>query len=173
MYKGPVFWRRDLYLRVYIAAYLFFEGIHSCISFFLKKIKVSSPEYRALKKKICSYVYPHKGPVFRRRDLYLFYVGLYFMWGCNEARETLYIKPCMSRNTLRHTATHCNTYIEIAVIQALETLYIKPCMSRNTLQHTATHCNTLQHTATHCNTLQHTATHTLRLLFYRHLKPYI
>ena len=39
------------------------------------------------------------------------------------------------RNTLQHTATHCNT-----------------------LQHTATHCNTLQHTATHCNTLQHAAT---------------
>ena len=31
------------------------------------------------------------------------------------------------RNTLQHTATHCNT-----------------------LQLTATHCNTLQHTATHC-----------------------
>ena len=38
-----------------------------------------------------------------------------------------------SRDTLPHTATHCNT-----------------------LQHTATHCNTLQHTATHCNTLQET-----------------
>jgi len=35
-----------------------------------------------------------------------------------------------TRNSLQHTAAHCNT-----------------------LQHTATHCNTLQQTATHCNTL--------------------
>jgi len=54
------------------------------------------------------------------------------------------------RNTLQHTATHCNTHC-------------------NTLQHTATHCNNsvwlwiLWHegrmTATHCNTLQLNATH--------------
>ena len=44
------------------------------------------------------------------------------------------------RDTLQHTATHCNTLQHIAT-------------------HTATHCNTLHHTATHCNTLHHTATH--------------
>ena len=38
-------------------------------------------------------------------------------------------------NTLRYTATHCNTYMHIRLI--------------------ATHCNTLQHTATHCNTYMH------------------
>jgi len=52
----------------------------------------------------------------------------------------------IEKNTLQHTATHCNTLQHTAT----------HC---NTLQHTATHCNTLQHTATHCNTLHQTATH--------------
>ena len=60
------------------------------------------------------------------------------------------------RDTLQHTATHCNTLQHPAThCNALQHT-ATPC---NTLQHTATHCNTLQHTETHCNTLQHTATH--------------
>ena len=55
------------------------------------------------------------------------------------------------RNTLQHTATHCNTLQHTAT----------HC---NTLQHTATHCNTLQHIATHCNTLQHNAQHRTNVL---------
>ena len=44
-----------------------------------------------------------------------------WMWGVHHTNL---------RDTLQHTAIHCNT-----------------------LQHAATHCNTLQHTATRCNTL--------------------
>jgi len=40
-----------------------------------------------------------------------------------------------TKDTLQHTATHCNT------------------LQNTALKHTATHYNTLQHTATHCNTL--------------------
>ena len=66
------------------------------------------------------------------------------------------------RQTLQHTATHCNTLQHTPLTE--ETDSATHC---NTLQHTATHCNTLrsrrrqtvQHTATHRNTLQHTATH--------------
>jgi len=46
-------------------------------------------------------------------------------------------------NTLKHTATHCNTYM----------WHDSDSWHWNTLQHTATHCNTLQHTATQYNTL--------------------
>ena len=83
-----------------------------------------------------------------------------------------------ARNTLQHTATHCNTLQHTAT--HCNTPYVsgsfaeEPKIDCNTLQHTgavrlicraahvqrcsqhtATHCNTLQHTATHCNTLQH------------------
>jgi len=60
---------------------------------------------------------------------------------------------CCHRNTLQHTATHCNyTATHCSTLQHM-------AAHCNTLQHTATHCNTLQHTATRCNTLKHTATH--------------
>ena len=48
------------------------------------------------------------------------------------------------KNTLQHTATHCN-------------MPATPC---NTTHRTALQHNALQHTATYCNTLQQTATHT-------------
>jgi len=76
------------------------------------------------------------------------------------------------RNTLQHTATHCNTLQHAATccntywVSISDEVFVTHC---NTLQRTATHCNTLphaatyyntlQHTATHCNTLRHTATH--------------
>ena len=56
------------------------------------------------------------------------------------------------RNTLRHTATHCNTLQHTVHIHSTDAQF-------RASEHTATHCSTLQHTATHCNTLQHTATH--------------
>ena len=59
-------------------------------------------------------------------------------------------------NTLQHTAAHCSTLEHTATHFNTLQHTAKQC---NTLQHTATHCNTLQHTATHYNTLQHTATH--------------
>ena len=74
-----------------------------------------------------------------------------------------------ARNTLQHTATHCNIRVWHPSHHGAD--YPTPLYATqhcNTLQHTATqcttmqhsaHCNTLQHTATHCNTLQHTATH--------------
>jgi len=55
------------------------------------------------------------------------------MHGCGVSHTYFTCVTAMTfapRNTLQHTATHCDT-----------------------LQHTATHCNTLQHTAAHCNTL--------------------
>ena len=61
---------------------------------------------------------------------------------CMQASHT----PCFTRNTLQHTAAHCNILQHTAAY----------C---STLQRTATHCNTLQHTVTHCSTLQHTVTH--------------
>ena len=46
------------------------------------------------------------------------------------------------RDTLQHTAPHCNTPQFTA-------------LHCPTLPHTALHCNTLQHTTTHCSKLQH------------------
>jgi len=65
---------------------------------------------------------------------------------------------CLShevRETLQHTATHCNT-LHCTAAQC-NTLHCtaEPC---NTVHHTAAHCSTLQHTAAHCSTLQHTLT---------------
>ena len=57
---------------------------------------------------------------------------------------------CHRIDTLRHTATHCNT------LQCTATQNSGMDMGW-TLE--LTHCDTLQHTATHCNTLRHTATH--------------
>ena len=64
------------------------------------------------------------------------------------------------RNTLQHTATHCNTLQHTAAhCNALKHI----ATHWYTLQHITTHCYTLQHTAkhtaTHCNTLQHTASY--------------
>ena len=62
-------------------------------------------------------------------------------------------------DTMRHTATHCNTLRMTPALLASSRPQKEPTSESNLLtpQHTATHCNTLQHTATHCNTLQHTA----------------
>jgi len=49
----------------------------------------------------------------------------------------------VSRFTLQHTATHCNT------LQHTFTVAHSGAVTCLALQHTATHCNTLQHTATH------------------------
>jgi len=75
--------------------------------------------------------------------------------------------PCMHRDLVYHTATHCNTLQRTAILcntiqhtWPTRIMYERSDISYcNTLQHTATHCNTLQHTATHCNILKHTATH--------------
>ena len=74
----------------------------------------------------------------------------------------------MSRhsNTLKHTATPCNTHCNAHCSTLTHTCDMsghsnaqqRTATHSNTQQRTATHCNTLQHTATHCNTLQRTAT---------------
>jgi len=71
------------------------------------------------------------------------------------------------RNTLQHSATHCNTMhytlqhtaIHCSTLQLTQTAKHDISGTREM----KTHCNTLQHnalrTAAHCSTLQHTATH--------------
>ena len=83
-------------------------------------------------------------------------------------RHPLATIHCNTRNTLQHTATHCNkesrfdmtfALLDIAAPSTYCSTLQLIATHCNTMQHTATHCNTLQHTATHCNALQHTATH--------------
>jgi len=100
-------------------------------------------------------------------------------WNTATIRKTLQSKhgahvalELLHRNTLRYTATHCNTSHCNTLQHALsareysddpqrpdERTQHARCTRDRILQHTATHCNTLQHTATHCNILQHAATH--------------
>jgi len=62
---------------------------------------------------------------------------------------------CMCcKNTLQHTATHCNT-LQHTATHCNANQYIA---THHALQHTAPHCNTLQRTATHYNTLHFTTT---------------
>jgi len=85
----------------------------------------------------------------------------------------------IGRNTLQHTATHCNIlqhilWIFILWVQASGGSFqlwhiVAHCSilqhttahwsTLRTLQHTAAHCSTLQHTTAHSSTLQHTAAH--------------
>ena len=80
--------------------------------------------------------------------------------------QTITLKHC---NTLRHTATCCNThcyalqhkermatYCNILHYAAIHG-YTRPNTRQNTWQHTATHSNTRQHTATCCNISQQAA----------------
>ena len=59
------------------------------------------------------------------------------------------------QNTLQHSATHCNTGGRYDVDQHGR---FCPFLYISTLRHTATHCKRLQKIATHYNALQHTAT---------------
>jgi len=78
-------------------------------------------------------------------------------------QEVSSITGFTNADTLRHTATHCNTLQHrISRTQARQPWCGKSLRSSlqnftnaDTLEHTATHCDTLQHTATYCNTLQH------------------
>jgi len=66
-------------------------------------------------------------------------IRVHFFFGCSFWMKYWYLWVGVGlegRDTLHHTATHCNT-----------------------LQHTVPHCNVLRNTATHCHTLPHTATH--------------
>jgi len=74
-------------------------------------------------------------------------INAIFCWGI--VRSPSRLLDSNIRDTLQHTATHCNTLQHTAI----------HCSTLQHAHHTATHCNTLQHAATHCNTLQHTATH--------------
>ena len=83
------------------------------------------------------------------------------------------------RNTLQHTATHCNT-LQFHSLPAQHTattthynnrvlMHIWFEQSQMMTKHicliyVATHCNILQHDATRCNTLQHAATRCYTLL---------
>ena len=76
------------------------------------------------------------------------------------------------RNTLQHTATHCNT-LSVGLCLFVRPLafavslqHIAHSTLHNTLQHTATLCNTLQHTTIHYNTLQYAVTHCLKYFFF-------
>jgi len=87
-------------------------------------------------------------------------------------------QSCHARNTLHHTATHCNALQHTATrCNKSHQTYITAHTSSRGLSDSricsrhdthATHCNTLQHTATHCNSLQqissnvHDSAHILR-----------
>ena len=67
----------------------------------------------------------------------------------------------MSRPTLQHTTTLCNTLVYCCDGTATHCNSGSNCHCNNTrwTMLRCAHCSTLQHTATYCNTLQHTATH--------------
>jgi len=56
-------------------------------------------------------------------------------------------------NTLQYTATHCDTSLRHILLWVHESSSaVNTCIRIIHIQTTATHCNTLQHTATHCET---------------------
>ena len=62
----------------------------------------------------------------------------------------------IGRNTLQHTATHCNILQHILWIFIL---WVQASSGSFQLWHIVAHCSILQHTTAHCSTLQHTAAH--------------
>jgi len=88
--------------------------------------------------------------------VHLFIVHVHLQY-CVLLSSSHICTPCMHRDLIYHTATHCNT-LQHSATQCNTPGQHASC-TRDPIFHTATHCNTKQHTATHCNTLQHTATH--------------
>jgi len=89
---------------------------------------------------------------------YVWYVSFVISHMQSHVIHTCVVRHVTCRNTLQHTATHCNT------LQHSATHVIHTCVARH-----VTCLITLQHTATHCNTLQHTATHVIHTRAVRHV----